>query len=177
MTKTSCGEESSAMTDSEPYRLIEWHRETPELLRGRLFTCGRPGRSLYKTTRCRIDDTTIHAWVTGLPGADVFHIVSLLGEKKDEVRYSEFSYYPFRSSEEVNLKPTWQTWLDQHSERRFIVHEYPTIDCLPMCSVKLAAAMGCVLDLLNDGHTVVVVDSGGWSRTGYVCEAMGYKRQ
>lgn len=49
-------------------------------------------------------------WVKGLPAANLLYIVSLLGKKPNG--YSEFSYYPFRSSKEDDDKPTFQQWLD-----------------------------------------------------------------
>lgn len=97
------------MSKTEPMNLKKW--QLPETVRfgGRLFTCGRPGRAVYKRQRVRIGDETIDLWAKGLPSAQVLYIVSLLGCKRDG--FSEFGYYPFRSSEESGPKPTFQEWL------------------------------------------------------------------
>ena len=78
--------------------------------RGRLFTCGRPGRATFGREKRPVDEDLIDLWVQGLPEAEVLPIISLLGQKT--TGFSEFGYYPFRSSEEVGTKPTFQEWLD-----------------------------------------------------------------
>ncbi len=52
----------------------------------------------HGTQRCEIGPSTIDKWAEGLPDRKPTHIVSLLGRKKDG--FSEFGYYPFRSSKE-----------------------------------------------------------------------------
>jgi hypothetical protein len=116
----------------------------------------------------------IDLWKNGLPEADVLHIVSLLGKKTTGL--SEFSYYPFRSAEEAGTKPTFEKWLNDRYGRRFIVHEFPTVDGRGIPRDVLDAARCCVLDCLERGHTTVVIDSAGAERTARVCEAIGYKR-
>lgn len=150
----------------EPVNLREWR-----VSRGRLFTCGRPGRATFKRERRPIGDTTIDEWVRGLPKAEVLHIVSLLGQKKDH--YSEFEYYSFRSSKEAEDKPTFQEWLDQKYGRRFVVHEFPTTDAMGIEPDMLKDAKRCVIELLGSNHTVLVIDSAGSERTSRVCEAVG----
>lgn len=163
------------MIPGEPINLKEWKPPAVFHPGGRLFTCGRPGRAKFGTRRVRVDDNTIDSWVRGLLQVGVGHIVSLLGQKNDG--FSEFNYYPFRSSEESGTRPTFQNWLNDRYGPRLIVHEFPTVDAdfegvLPevLEEVKL-----CVLDLLRDGNTVVVVDSCGVVRTSTVCGVIGCK--
>ena len=110
-------------------------------------------------------------WVRGLPAAEVLHIVSLLGQKKGH--YSEFAYYPFRSSKETGDKPTFQEWLNKRYGRRFVVHEFPTTDAMGIEPHVLTDAKRCVIELLGGNHTVLVIDSAGSERTSRVCEAVG----
>jgi hypothetical protein len=161
--------EDQAIPSSEPANLREWQGKG-----GRLFTCGRPGRATFKRERRQIQEDTINLWASGLPRADILHIVSLLGQKTDG--FSEFDYYPFRSSQESGIKPTFQEWLDQRYGHRFVVHEFPTTDARGIPPDLLDAAKHCVLTLIMSGETVVVVDSAGAERTARVCEAVGYKR-
>ena len=160
------------MVCNEPMNLGEWIPLKASRQGARLFTCGRPGRATFKLARIRIDDDTIDQWVNGLPKANVLHIVSLLGHKKDGC--SEFDYYPFRSSKEPGTKPTFQEWLDERYGRRFVVHEFPTVDAQGIPPNDLKTITRCVLDLIENRSTVVVVDSGGAQRTARVCEAIDY---
>lgn len=161
-------------TGGEPINLREWRAHTTEVGVGRLFTCGRPGRGTFGREKRQVDDDTIDRWVKGLPRADVLHLVSLLGQKSNG--YSEFGYYPFRSSKESGDKPTFQQWLDEHYARRFFVQESPTVDARGIPPGVLKAVTESVLELIRRGHTVVIVDSAGAERTARVCEAIGYKR-
>lgn len=158
---------------SEPANLTEWKGPNSER-QGKLFTCGRPGRATFQRARRSIGDDVIEQWATGLPSAEVLHIVSLLGEKKDG--FSEFSYYPFRSAMEPGTKPTFQTWLDDRYPGRFVVAEFPTTDARGIPPDTLRAAAGHVLELLDEGRSVIVMDSAGSERTARVCEAIGYGR-
>jgi hypothetical protein len=107
-----------------------------------------------------VDNGTIDLWVKGLPEARPTHIISLLGWKKKG--FSEFWYYPFRSSKKSGTKPTFQEWLDEHYVQCFVVDEFPTVDRrgIPPDILKVVTRR-----LLDDrsGSTVVVVDCG--SRT------------
>jgi hypothetical protein len=163
------------MVSSEPINLREW-KAPRKPAGGRLFTCGRPGRGTYGygTQRRPVPDELIDRWVEGLPGAGVLHIISLLGRKKDG--FSEFGYYPFRSSKEPGSQPTFQEWLNERYGRRFIVHEYPTTDLQGISPDLLAAVTRQVMGLLEAGHTVVIIDSAGAERTARVCEKIGYTR-
>jgi len=158
------------MVRNEPANLCEWR-----VSGGRLFTCGRPGRATFGRQRRQIGEDTIDLWVNGLPKAEVLHIVSLLGKKPDG--FSEFDYYPFRSSKESGAKPTFQEWLDERYGRRFIVHEFPTTDATGIPPDLLGAVKQCVLNLIASGHTVVIVDSAGAERTARVCEAINATRR
>ena len=103
------------MATKEPMNLSEWKPVITAPQRGRLFTCGRPGRATFGREKRPVGDDIINLWVQGLPEAEVLHIVSLLGQKT--TGFSEFVYYPFRSSEEPGTKPTFQEWLDKHYSR------------------------------------------------------------
>jgi hypothetical protein len=159
---------------TEPINLREWRTPARFERRGKLFTCGRPGRATHGRAKVAVSDRTIDLWASGLPAADVLHIVSLLGEKTTGL--SEFSYYPFRSSEESGPKPTFEKWLNERYGQRFVVHEFPTVDGRGVPPDLLKAAGRRVLDCLERGHTTVVIDSAGAERTARVCEAIGYKR-
>jgi hypothetical protein len=152
---------------AEPFNLRE--RTVP---RGRLFTCGRPGRGAFGAKRRPVPRATILAWVAGLPAAPILHLVSLLGWKADADRYSEFSYYPFRSETERDRRPNIQEWLEANAGRRIVVHEFPTEDRLPLPAETIKAVAARIAALLADGQTVVVVDSAGVQRTGAVYEAL-----
>lgn len=106
-----------------------------------------------------------------MPRTDFLHIVSLLGRKRD--CFSEFGYYPFRSSHEPGIKPPFEQWLNEQYGPRFAVYEFPTVDAQGIEQGILEAAV-TVLKLLEAGHTVIVVDSAGAERTARVCEAVGY---
>lgn len=161
------------MTFHEPINFREWR------LKGRgLFTCGRPGRAVFLRERRPIDERIIDLWVSGLPPIDPLHLVSLLGWKKGwkgEKGRSEFDYYPFRSSEEVGTKPTFQDWLNQRYGTRFVVHEFRTTDALGIEPEVLSRVTRCVTDLLESDNFVVVIDSAGAERAARVCEKMGYE--
>lgn len=162
------------MVLTEPINLREWKAPAGSSHRGRLFTCGRPGRATHGRAKVTVADATIDLWASGLPEADVLHIVSLLGQKTTGL--SEFRYYPFRSAKESGSRPTFEEWLHQRNDRRFVVHEFPTVDGRGVPPDLLKAAGRRVLDCLESGHTTVVIDSAGAERTARVCEAIGYRR-
>lgn len=156
----------------EPINLCEWRGVSDSPLKGHLFTCGRPGRATYGLARQLIDVDTIDRWVSGLPQAEILHIISLLGRKTDG--YSEFDYYPFRSSYEQNPKPPLERWLEERYGQRFVVHEFPTVDARGIPPQVLEVVQRRVHDLIEAGNTVVVMDSAGAERTARVCEAAGF---
>jgi hypothetical protein len=161
------------MTENEPFRLREWVAPKDAGEGGRLFTCGRPGRGIFGTTKRLINDDVVEKWAQGLIAVGIDVIVSLLGKKPDG--HSEFQYYSFRSRAESNSKPKFQEWLNHHGSR-FVVHEFPTVDLRGIAPDILEAASRCVIHQVSVGRTVVVVDTGGAQRTARICEAVGYKQ-
>ena len=161
------------MVLTEPINLREWTAPGTSGQKGRLFTCGRPGRATYGTAKVDVGEEIIDLWVGGLPKPGVLCLVSLLGRKKSGL--SEFSYYPFRSSEEPGPKPTFEEWLNKRHGQRFVVHEFPTVDRQGISRGVLDSATRRVLSSLEGGHTTVVIDSAGAERTARVCEAIGYE--
>jgi hypothetical protein len=150
----------------EPFRLRRWR-----VTSGRLFTCGRPGRSNWKDS-ARVPENIIHKWVRNLP-AETQVIVSLLGKKPNGT--SEYSFYPFSGGfdDPTTGKPAFAEWLQTNfPERHMSVREHPTEDFAPVPKEVLAAVAADISYALSDGGTVVLVDSGGQSRTGAVCKYM-----
>ena len=165
---------------SEPCRLTRWAPKTGQIT-GQLFTCGRPGRSMGPK-KTKISDECVLAWVAGLPtSAEELVVVSLLGRKKED-GLSEFSYYSFRGGFDQPQNrpdcPTFQEWLDSHHKsRRYRVCEYPTIDTLPLSDETKCRAVTTILSFMETGKTVVVVDSGGFSRTGSIVKEVASQLQ
>ncbi len=157
---------------SEPINLKQWSAPKAAPRRGRLFTCGRPGRATCGRDPGHVDEATIDLWVEGLPGEGELHIVSLLGEKKNGL--SEYSYYPFRSLCESDNGPTFQEWLNERYDRRFVVHEFPTVDAQGILKKVLQDVTRHILELLDAASMLVVVDSAGAERTARVCEAIKF---
>lgn len=156
----------------EPYKLRRW--KVPLTTEGpSLFTCARPGRS--KGPNGPVKDDLVHRWVDNLPGGTNPALVSLLGSKHG---VSEFSFYSFCSQfdtpEERGRKPSFQEWLNRyHKDRGIRVFEHPTRDFVPIPEDRLLSIKLEILRLLSEGRTVVVVDSGGETRTRMVCKYMG----
>jgi hypothetical protein len=100
-------------------------------------------------------------------------VVSLLGRKRDG--FSEFSYYPFQSSQEPGGKPSFQQWLHINSPRALTVHEFPTTDARGIPQELLGSIKNCVRDLIKQHKIVVVMDSAGAERSARVCEAVGFR--
>ena len=159
----------------EPHKLKKWKTDSSQGDIAYFYTCARPGRS--GGPKGRVSDQVVSTWVEGLPGPDTA-IVSLLGRKQQGSKdSSEFSYYSFSggvdTSPERGSKPTFAEWLDtHHTERRILVREHPTYDYRPIPHERLAAIEAEVRHLTSIGRTVVVVDSGGESRTGKVRQHM-----
>lgn len=69
----------------------------------------------------------------------------------------------------------FQEWLDEHmSEESLRVIEHPTYDFRPIPTECLEAIRHDILELLVVGETVVLVDSGGQTRTTAVCKHMDF---
>jgi hypothetical protein len=152
----------------EPYRLKRWRLGAVHF-----FTCARPGRS--ESADQPVPDEIVHCWVRGLPGPKTA-IVSLLGSKPSGL--SEYSFYSFAggsdTAEERASRPTFQEWLRiSHPELGIPVRECPTRDFCQMPRETLAAAASGINELLSAGRTVVLMDSGGETRTKTVCKYMG----
>lgn len=159
----------------EPCRLIRWIPHTGDIP-GSLFTCGRPGRTLG-SKKSHVADEVVAKWVQGLPSTEPV-IVSLLGKKPWGL--SEFSYYSFCSQydkpHERPSDPTFQEWLDTNYEAgKYTVHEYPTTDLEQIEEENQKKIVAMVLALVTAGRTVVVMDSGGFSRTGSIVSALSSK--
>jgi hypothetical protein len=128
-----------------------------------LFTCARPGRS--KGPTANVEDKILDEWVRNLPGPHTV-IVSLLGTKPD--RSSEYSFYSFYP------RKTFQAWLDRrHGDLSLEVIDHPTTDFKKIPPEVLKAATTDIIRLLEEGRTVVVIDSGGETRTGQLCRYLG----
>jgi hypothetical protein len=161
------------VASAEPNNLREWRAVKEPAPSGRLFTCGRPGRATFGTTRRLVPDHVIDEWVKGLPSQDDLYIVSLLGRKEDG--FSEFEYYPFRSATELGRQPTFQQWLNNRYARDFQVDEFPTVDARKITADVLVSAARRIMELLERGCSVVIIDSAGSVRTAKVCYQVGYE--
>lgn len=94
-------------------------------------------------------------------------VMSLLGEKPDG--RSEFSFYSFYDRDQ-----SFQHWLDQnYGERAIEVIEHQTCDLAPVPNQTLVEVGSNISKLLLEGRTVILVDSGGCTRTGQVCKYIG----
>lgn len=163
-----------------PHRLRCW-KPRDRLVPGQLFTCARPGRCEMGTKR-HVPDHLVHKWVAGLPGRNGTVIVSLLGRKppKDEKSKgrSEYGFYSFHGDVDASERlgtPHFSEWLTRyHRDRDLELGEYPTTDIVDMPDDQLCEISACVEESLKQGRTVVLVDSGGWTRTGCVCRHMGF---
>ena len=162
------------LPNREPCALTQWV-VSAEGLQGQLFTCARPGRSLGRKKKT-IDDMAVIHWLNGLPATEaVTTIVSLLGRKPEPDGQSEFSYYSFRSVHEDRPgSPTFQEWLDRETAPgKYVVIEHPTTDTRPISLDLMNEITASILANLRASRTVVVVDSGGVSRTGAVVRHLG----
>ena len=159
--------------DGKPHNLKRWKVDTtagPAYF----FTCGRPRRQ--NDPEGQVPDEFVYRWVLGLPGPNTA-IVSLLGRKHTERGLSEFSYYSFcgglDTPEERGEHPSFQERLDLHHKGlNVLVCECPTLDYRdpPISFRDMDKIKDVILQLISMGHTVVVMDSGGVGRTGFVCK-------
>ena len=158
----------------EPHNLKRWRVVTSPKIIAHFFTCARPGRS--KGPKGSVSDDLVSTWVRGLPGPKTV-VISLLGRKSGPKKRSEFSFYSFcggfDTPSERGNQPTFQEWLDdRHEALQILLREHPTIDCPKVPYERLDAIAREVCDLIREGHSVVVVDSGGVQRTGAVSRHM-----
>jgi hypothetical protein len=139
------------------------------------FTCARPGRSGNRASKhAQVPDELVRRWVLGLPGPNT-SIVSLLGRKPDGL--SEFSFYSFYGGFDLPSDHpgslSFQEWLIHwHEDRSIVLCEHPTCDFKPIGRDTLDAVVSDISKLLSAGRTVVLIDSGGQTRTGTVCNHM-----
>lgn len=158
----------------EPYKLRRWRLgRSPDRLP--LFSCARPGRSHSQNDR--VPDAVVDKWVKGLPGTGAAAIVSLLGEKPDGM--SEFAFYPFAGAKDIETQqrrgPSFQDWLaNRDAKRDILVAEHPTTDLRPVEPTTVRSVGDDIERLLREGRTVIVVDSGGETRTGFVLRKLGF---
>jgi hypothetical protein len=157
----------------EPYRLRRW-RPSSSSQDVKFFTCARPGRS--KGASGRVPDALVDKWVRGLPNQTKTIIISLLGYKPDGK--SEFSFYSFHGGWDLPASHgllSFQEWFDRsHKERSIQVIEHPTHDFRPIPQGTLQAIESDISRLLSEGRTIVVMDSGGETRTTQVCKHMRF---
>jgi hypothetical protein len=158
----------------EPYRLRRWKpRGSPQSIS--FFSCARPGRS--KDANSPVSDDLVRSWVAALPGETDIALVSLLGRKPDGT--SEYSFYSFCGGFEIpserSGRLSFQEWLDRwHRDRRVRVVDYPTRDFNRVPTSTLATIREDVNSFLAAGQTVILVDSGGLTRTGEVCRYLDF---
>ena len=114
-----------------------------------------------------MQDRFVLEWARGLPGNPETYIVSLLGTKPDG--RSEFSFYSsFKDAE------AFEAWLNTNvAGRRFHVISQPTTDCQEIDPAVLTTIAADVLRLISQGATIVVMDSGGHTRSGAVANHLG----
>ena len=158
-----------------PFRLRRWHLHGTD--RAIVFyTCARPGRSGNPSSRtASVTDKTVSAWVRGLPGSNVA-IISLLGKKPDGM--SEYSFYSFSGGldRQTDQKPRFASWLrERHLDLEIELIEHPTTDFQPVPPTTISGVLTSLERLAARGKTVTIVDSGGETRTGAVCRAIGAK--
>lgn len=161
----------------KPFRLKCWEVGTaPEWVI--FYTCGRPGRSGREESKdLPVSDELVHRWVLGLPRPGTA-IISLLGRKHGPKGRSEFSFYSFCSEfdtgDERGNRLTFQEWLDlHHKELNILVREHPTFDYQTIPPKDVASIKAEIKGLYAKGRKVVLMDSGGMTRTGQVCKDMG----
>lgn len=124
-------------------------------------------------------DKITHDWVRNLPGPSTV-IVSLLGRKPDGT--SEFSFYPFYGgfdgADEQRGRVSFQEWLDEHyPDLQIEIRQHPTEDYRRIPDSALGAIAKEITELLAARKTVVLVDSGGQTRTAAVCRYMRLSEQ
>jgi len=159
------------MKPLKPFKLRRWQTGAPTN-RFHFFTCARPGRTGDPTSKhAQVSEDIVHRWVLGLPYPNTA-IVSLLGRKPDGL--SEFSFYSFYggfdSPSEHPGRLSFQEWLDRwHWDLSIVVRQHPTQDFEPIEPQMLDEIAADINELVSACRTVVVVDSGGQTRTRMVC--------
>ena len=169
----------------KPYHLRRW-KFTTATGSAHFFTCARPGRSSRGETKtATVDDNGLHGRLIGLRDycGSSLAIISLLGKKHGPGGLSEFSFYPFcggfdTPSERSDVL-TFQEWLSfHHGDLGILVREHPTYDLAGRNTFPPGTLDNIKADiehLISQGYTVVVVDSGGETRTRMVARHIGAK--
>jgi hypothetical protein len=164
---------SASMKLPKPYRLRKWRLGPPSAPLW-FYTCARPGRTGDSRSKTLlVADALVRSWVLRiLELGQRIAIVSLLGSKPDGT--SEFSFYSFRSgSARAGDRQdclSFQQWLDrEYRESRIEVREHPTCDFAAIPPETLEAISRDIAELLTMERTVIVIDSGGETRTNKVC--------
>jgi len=163
-----------ALKPMKPYMLRRWRIGIPPNLHY-FFTCARPGRTHDSGSKnARVPDDLVHRWILGLPGPST-SILSLLGRKPNGL--SEFSFYSFYGGFDLPSdnpgRFSFQEWLTRwHQDLSIVLCEHPTCDFQPVQPATLDAIESDVRRLLSAGRRLVLVDSGGQTRTGVVCNQM-----
>jgi hypothetical protein len=160
-----------AVKPIKPYMLKRWRLDAtqPPLW---FFTCARPGHSGNPASKTGyVSDNLVHRWILGLPGPCTV-IVSLLGRKPDGT--SEFSFYSFHGGFDLpSARPgslAFRDWLNKwHGALSIVLREHPTCDFKPVSPETLEAVSCEIQDFASQGRTVILIDSGGVTRTGIVC--------
>ncbi len=160
----------------EPYRQRWWKSRTVSYP-GTLFTCARPGRS--KGADQDVPDKIVRKWIKGLPKAERRTIVSLLGRKHGPSGMSEFSFYSFYgeldTENERRRRGSFQEFVNTSNQGSPIkVLQFPTYDFKPIPLETLDTVTAVIVERLSAGETVILVDSGGETRTKAVCKYMGF---
>lgn len=154
----------------EPFKLRRWN-EASSPHRLNFYTCARPGRSNGPSGD--VPDDVVHKWFAGLPKGDKTVIVSLLGQKPDGM--SEFAFYSFRGEfdQPRRRQPTFSDWIAKAAGAQIVkVVEHPTCDLRPVPPETIAAVLEEIRDALQDGWTVILVDSGGETRSRAICKQL-----
>ena len=139
------------------------------------FTCARPGRKYSSVDP--VPDDMVRDWLRNVCalGSEPA-IVSLLGRKPDGT--SEYAFYSFFGGfdrpEEHRGELSFGEWLSKMAPA-VSLHEHPTVDFQAIPAPTLDEIAIDVRTLISRGRTVVVVDSGGETRTGRVCKELGAK--
>ena len=169
----------------KPYKLRAWQIGA-STGSAHFFTCARPGRSSRGETKtATVDDNGLHGWLIGLREycGSSLAIISLLGEKHRPGGLSEFSFYPFYGgfdtpSERSDVL-TFQEWLSlHHDDLGILVREHPTYDLAGRNTFPPGTLDNIKADiehLISQRYTVVVMDSGGETRTRMVARHIGAK--
>jgi hypothetical protein len=153
------------------YRLRWW--KAPFEGPNSFFTCARPGRKQSSTEP--IPDRVVRTWLDGVLrlGADPT-VISMLGCKKNGM--SEYDFYSFHGGWDRPAdrpgRPSFREWLGRVSPD-IVLHEHPTVDCEPVPADVLDAISTQMRTDLARGRTVVIVDSGGMTRTSIVGRHLG----